>query len=191
MQRVAYDNQLPPVEADLDLIRSWGYQNGVNCRDERDLPKVNRVRSNFGLPPFEVVKHVFFAEPIARQAESPRRNPEPARPSKTIAQPNKLAPKMEIKMIEAPTEPVQMVIPPAVPGAAPPKLDRSLRGLSDAMFDALDDLRAGTGTVENVRAVADVAGRVSVLIQTQIKVYQNIDKINDADAKAGLKRLAG
>lgn len=53
-----------------------------------------------------------------------------------------------------------------------PKVERNLKGLVDALFDEIDNLRSGTSDAERVRQVCMIAGRVNSLVNTELKFRQ-------------------
>lgn len=164
---VKLNNDMPPEPVDFETARIWALNNGVIFKTAGDLSALNKRRRDFGLPPYLLADHVFFADAAPM--------PDKARGT-TIIPPRQTAKKEQSV---------------TTPESKPKIIDRSLRGLSEVMFDELDKLRDGTGSVDRVRAVCDVAGRVATLLHAQIKVYQIIDKTTDKDAKSGLKAIAG
>ena len=82
-----------------------------------------------------------------------------------------------------------MAAAPKATAVSLPKIERSLRGLVDALFDEIDALRDGSGSPDRVKAICAVSGRVNSLLNTEMKFRKAAGTL-PADT-ARLKAIAG
>jgi hypothetical protein len=71
------------------------------------------------------------------------------------------------------------------------RVERSIRGLTMALFDELDALRDGSGSVERASAVCNIVGRTTTLIHTELKVRLAASRATTEPERHALLALAG
>jgi len=183
--------------------------------DSNKLAVINAGRQQYGLPPFKIVKAVFGqgdtpipVEPaspealkLARVAVTPAPAPPPPPPRpKVVTSFFDLAAVLEAEKPIEQAEITDIVLPPppapppveespqmsALPALTPPpKIERSIKGLIEALFDELDAMRDGTGSKERVQAVVGMAGKINALMQTEITVRKMLANQDGVDKRLG------
>ncbi len=179
MSEAAEDTKI--VEAEYRTILQWASQNGVQFKNINDLGRVNRKRLDLNMPQFRMFG---LTQDVSEQFVT--------RTPAQIAEPHvETVTKVESKMEMSQSKQSRETIDQSGEKVLPKKMDRSLQGLSEAMFDALDELRDGTGSVEKVKAICDVSGRISTMIHAQIKVIQMSEKMANREDAEKIKKLVG
>jgi hypothetical protein len=192
------------IEANVQEVVLWAARNNVRFKGADDLIVVNNKRSRQGKPLFVLrlsndtscaLSSPAIPYVVVSAGGRSLPAPKPTLPEKTctsISTANKDSPAMD-----APAQTVPAVIDQAghsvtMPPEAPSKpMPRTMQGLSDAMFDVVDEFRAGRKNLDDVKAICNVASQIVTMLHAQIKVLNLAEKATDAQVREKLLKLVG
>lgn len=187
------------VEMPYREILQWASQNGIKFKGVDELGSVNRRRVALGLPQ---VRIALDRQPWERDTAP---TPEADKPARIGRPKSGRTPEPEPALAadphepEASPEPVETEVPsveaerlPAIAGRAQrTPMRKDLRGLTDVLFDTLDRYRQGDASLDEVRVVCDVSGKIATLIHAQVKLQNTIERAQNREVATQLRRLAG
>jgi hypothetical protein len=91
--------------------------------------------------------------------------------------------------VRAPAESVRQREAAVIEPATKP-IERNMRGLVDALFDEMDEVRAGRGSEARVKQITQISVRITELMGIEMK-YRKMALEADGVEKARLKEIAG
>lgn len=176
------------AEVTLADALAWGENNRMRPtgHDAKDLASVNRMRALLKLPPFSLLPERAVAdEPLPPPHEY---EPGYAPPKRPFSMASNNPP---VRHPQAPKEtPTVANVSAVIVEPASKPIERNMRGLVDALFDELDEIRAGRGSEARVKQITQVSVRITELMGIEMK-YRKMALEADGNEQKRLKQIAG
>lgn len=195
------------IVAPYRSVLQWASQHGVRFRTIEDLGAVNRKRMSMGLPQMRIggADTDSYSDASDEGASYAERVPA-AIAERERASDERVAKDQAARAAESnPPAPQSGALVPAraasvheaeavEPADDPPRrrpVPKNMRGLAHALFDELNAYRNGRSTVDEVRVVCEVSGRIANIMHAEVKLRNAIERSSDAETKRHLRRIAG